>query len=61
MSALGIPILNDTLYPEICDPEPGDYSRPLQLIAHRLAFCDPITRHEHTFQSEQSLPPLQAV
>ncbi|HYP52190.1 MAG TPA: pseudouridine synthase, partial [Pyrinomonadaceae bacterium] len=29
MSALGIPIVNDRLYPEVCPPETDDFERPL--------------------------------
>lgn len=59
MAALGIPILNDALYPEINDPTPGDYTRPLQLLAQRLQFIDPITNQECVFQSRQTLLALE--
>jgi tRNA pseudouridine32 synthase/23S rRNA pseudouridine746 synthase len=41
MSALGVPILGDPLYPVVTDPVPaGDFRRPLQLLAR--AWSSPI-------------------
>lgn len=50
MAALGLPILGDPLYPAVLDVDPGDFSTPLQLVARRLRFTDPIdgTPHDHT-------------
>ncbi|MYR41116.1 RluA family pseudouridine synthase [Streptomyces sp. SID5910] len=56
MSALGVPILGDPLYPEVAAPVPaGDFRRPLQLLARELAFTDPVTGREHRFLSGRSL------
>jgi tRNA pseudouridine32 synthase/23S rRNA pseudouridine746 synthase len=56
MSALGLPILGDPLYPEVAAPVPaGDFRRPLQLLARELAFTDPVTGREHRFLSGRSL------
>ncbi|MFH0517055.1 RluA family pseudouridine synthase [Streptomyces sp. M41] len=56
MSALGVPILGDPLYPVLCDPvAAGDFRRPLQLLARRLEFTDPITGLEHRFVSPRVL------
>ncbi|MFE1238398.1 RluA family pseudouridine synthase [Streptomyces tendae] len=56
MSALGVPILGDPLYPEVAAPVPaGDFRRPLQLLARELAFTDPVTGREHRFRSGRSL------
>ncbi|MET8568346.1 pseudouridine synthase [Streptomyces sp. NPDC004783] len=56
MNALGVPILGDPLYPEVTAPvPPGDFRRPLQLLARRLAFTDPLTGREHRFRSGRSL------
>ncbi|MFF4042206.1 RluA family pseudouridine synthase [Streptomyces sp. NPDC001816] len=56
LSALGIPILGDPLYPEVTAPVPdGDFRRPLQLLARRLEFTDPVTGAEHTFVSGRTL------
>ncbi len=36
MASLGLPIHNDPLYPDLVEVAPDDFSRPLQLLAHRL-------------------------
>ena len=59
MAAIGHPILNDRLYPEL-QPEPPadalpDFSRPLQLLAKRLEFTDPLTGEMRIFESEHVL------
>jgi tRNA pseudouridine32 synthase/23S rRNA pseudouridine746 synthase len=53
MHALGMPIKNDKIYPNIIQqPVAGkDYSEPLQLLAKQLSFRDPVTQLEHDFQS----------
>jgi tRNA pseudouridine32 synthase/23S rRNA pseudouridine746 synthase len=43
MAALGAPIANDALYPALLARAAGDYSAPLQLLARRLAFIDPLS------------------
>ncbi|MFI5572077.1 RluA family pseudouridine synthase [Streptomyces sp. NPDC051740] len=56
MSALGVPILGDPLYPEVAAPVPaGDFRRPLQLLARKLEFTDPVTGVEHRFTSGRTL------
>jgi tRNA pseudouridine32 synthase/23S rRNA pseudouridine746 synthase len=56
MNALGVPILGDPLYPVVTGPAPaGDFRRPLQLLARRLEFTDPVTGHEHRFVSGRVL------
>lgn len=56
LNALGVPILGDPLYPEVTAPVPaGDFRRPLQLLARRLEFTDPVTGTEHTFVSGRVL------
>lgn len=56
MSALGVPILGDPLYPVVTGAvAPGDFRRPLQLLARVLEFTDPITRCEHRFVSSHAL------
>ncbi|MFV0136979.1 RluA family pseudouridine synthase [Streptomyces sp. HMX87] len=56
MSALGVPILGDPLYPEVTAPVPaGDFRRPLQLLARELEFTDPVTGREHRFRSGRAL------
>lgn len=56
MSALGVPILGDPLYPVVTGPvAAGDFRRPLQLLARALEFTDPITGREHRFVSPRVL------
>ncbi|MFJ9806246.1 RluA family pseudouridine synthase [Streptomyces wuyuanensis] len=43
MNGLGLPILNDPLYPAVLPEGPEDFSRPLQLLARALEFTDPVT------------------
>jgi len=55
LATLGCPIVNDALYPEIVTRTPGDYSRPLQLLARALAFTDPVTGQPRHFESLRQL------
>jgi tRNA pseudouridine32 synthase/23S rRNA pseudouridine746 synthase len=59
MSALGIPILNDRLYPELnLSPLAGNddsFSAPLKLLAKSISFADPLTGREHYFESSRVL------
>ncbi|MGI8816127.1 MAG: pseudouridine synthase [Pseudonocardia sp.] len=56
LSSLGIPILNDDLYPEPTERPLDDFSRPLQLLAASLQFTDPITGERRRFESRTELP-----
>jgi tRNA pseudouridine32 synthase / 23S rRNA pseudouridine746 synthase len=53
---LGIPIVDDPLYPEVRDVPVDDFSRPLQLLAAELAFDDPVDGTARTFRSVRRLP-----
>lgn len=55
MASLGIPITGDPLYPDMVDVAPDDFSTPLQLLAHRLEFDDPLTGEARLFLSERTL------
>jgi len=55
MAALGAPILHDPFYPELPEPQPDDHARPLQLLAKRLAFLDPLSGQPREFLSEREL------
>jgi tRNA pseudouridine32 synthase/23S rRNA pseudouridine746 synthase len=56
MSALGLPILGDPLFPVVAGPVPaGDFRRPLQLLARALEFTDPVTGRAHRFVSARVL------
>ncbi|MDP3355028.1 MAG: pseudouridine synthase [Polaromonas sp.] len=55
MYALGLPIVNDRMYPPL-DPTPDDnYHLPLQLLAQSIAFDDPVTGQARYFQSARQL------
>ncbi len=54
MHALGLPILNDGIYP-VLTPEGADYNRPLQLLAQSLAFTDPLSGMARSFTSPRVL------
>jgi tRNA pseudouridine32 synthase / 23S rRNA pseudouridine746 synthase len=56
MAALGAPIVGDRIYPHLQPLSAAtDFSAPLQLLAKRLAFCDPINGAEMLFESAQQL------
>ena len=55
MAALGIPILNDGIYPVLTPEGETDYSRPLQLLARSLEFTDPLSGEERHFSSSRVL------
>lgn len=55
MNSLGLPIDGDPLYPDVLDVAAGDFSTPLQLLAFRLAFTDPVTGAEREFVSARVL------
>lgn len=57
MSALGLPIKHDQIYPDL---QPHvvvgkDFTQPLQLLAKELSFIDPITSLNHSFLTQQAL------
>jgi len=55
MASLGIPIDNDSLYPDVIDVAADDFSSPLRLVAHRLEFDDPLTGAQRAFVSSVEL------
>lgn len=55
LNSLGIPIVGDDFYPALRDVAPDDYSAPLQLLARRLEFTDPLSGHPRTFESTRRL------
>ena len=56
LHGLGIPIVNDPLYPTVEDVEVDDFSRPLQLLAAELEFTDPFDGSTRQFCSVRELP-----
>ena len=55
MAALGLPIENDGIYPELLPEGAMDLERPLQLLAHSIAFDDPLSGQPRHFTSQRSL------
>jgi tRNA pseudouridine32 synthase/23S rRNA pseudouridine746 synthase len=58
MHALGRPIVGDLFYPEVVHgPQHAqdDFTRPLQLLARRIAFADPVTGEMRRFDSRRKL------
>lgn len=65
MAGLGVPILNDRIYP-VLQPVaagPEDFSAPLQLLAKTISFRDPVSGGPRHFESARTLaawPPASA-
>jgi tRNA pseudouridine32 synthase/23S rRNA pseudouridine746 synthase len=55
MAALGAPIANDGMYPSLVHRAAGDYAAPLQLLAKRLSFVDPLSGVARSFSSNFQL------
>lgn len=55
MAALGAPMVGDDCYPQLVVRKADDYSAPLQLLARRLAFVDPLSGQHREFHSVRSL------
>ncbi len=56
LNDLGIPIVNDPLYPTVRDIDVDDFERPLQLLAAEVSFTDPFDSSEREFRSIRTLP-----
>ncbi len=55
LSGLGFPILNDPYYPHLLPEKKGDFSAPLQLLARKIQFQDPVTGSWMTYESPRRL------
>jgi tRNA pseudouridine32 synthase / 23S rRNA pseudouridine746 synthase len=55
MASLGLPIYGDPLYPNVIDVAAADFSTPLQLLAERIEFDDPLTGTHRRFVSSRRL------
>lgn len=55
MASIGLPIIGDSLYPNVVEVAPDDFDHPLQLLAHRLQFTDPVTGEDREFVSARTL------
>jgi tRNA pseudouridine32 synthase / 23S rRNA pseudouridine746 synthase len=53
-AALGMPIVNDALYPVMKPQAADDFAQPLRLIARAVAFTDPVTGQAREFASSRS-------
>ncbi|MCF1428902.1 MAG: pseudouridine synthase [Shewanella sp.] len=50
MLSLGMPLLNDRFYPQLLPKTADNFDQPLQLLAYRLRFTDPVTGKQHDWQ-----------
>ncbi|MHC9510876.1 pseudouridine synthase [Kangiella sp. M94] len=55
MMSIGFPILNDRFYPSLQPRQPDNFKQPLQLVAHKLSFVDPISGQQRAFTSPVQL------
>ncbi|EAU53967.1 pseudouridine synthase [Mariprofundus ferrooxydans] len=56
MGLIGAHIVGDRFYPDYQSPtDPPSYDNPLQLLAKRLAFTDPVSGQMHQFESHLQL------
>lgn len=55
MAALGALLLHDRCYPQLLGEAPDDAEKPLQLLAQRLAYVDPLSGVERVFESPRTL------
>jgi len=57
MAALGLPIVGDRIYPTLqpYEEDRPDLTDPLQLLARRIAFTDPVTGAPRAFESRRVL------
>lgn len=55
LNHIGTPIRHDPYYPCIRHKDKADFSEPLQLLAKRLAFCDPVSGRVWVFESRREL------
>ncbi|MEI6737160.1 MAG: pseudouridine synthase [Pseudomonadota bacterium] len=55
MAALGLPIVNDQIYPQHIFAEEENMTKPLQLLAQSVAFKDPISHEQRCFTTRRKL------
>lgn len=56
LHGLGIPIVDDPLYPVVRDVDLDDFRHPMQLLAARIGFVDPVDGQQREFSAVRSLP-----
>lgn len=54
-AALGMPVVNDLIYPRLFAAGSDDHGKPLQLLAQAIEFTDPVTGQSRQFSSRQTL------
>jgi tRNA pseudouridine32 synthase / 23S rRNA pseudouridine746 synthase len=55
LSGLGFPILNDRYYPVLLPEVKRNFSAPLQLLAGKIRFRDPVSKRQVTYESQRQL------
>jgi tRNA pseudouridine32 synthase/23S rRNA pseudouridine746 synthase len=55
LCCIGSGIINDPFYPALQDETDDDYEKPLQLLAKKLEFTDPLTDQRMCFESRLKL------
>ncbi|MCH9277098.1 pseudouridine synthase [Bifidobacterium amazonense] len=55
MNSIGLPIVGDDFYPRIETRAYDDFSQPLELVARRLSFVDPVSGEPREFVSRVPL------
>lgn len=55
LSGLGFPILNDRVYPELLPEKKVDFTAPLQLLAEKIQFKDPLSGKKVSYTSDRHL------
>lgn len=55
MQSIGYPIVGDKYYPVLQDKSADNYQKPLQLLAKKLQFIDPITGSNRVFTAQNNL------
>jgi tRNA pseudouridine32 synthase/23S rRNA pseudouridine746 synthase len=55
LAALGIPIVNDSFYPDVQPCKADDVSLPLKLLARTISFKDPLTGQDRCFNSTREI------
>jgi len=55
MQSIGHPIIGDNYYPSLQEKTADNYQKPLQLLAKKLQFNDPVTRSDRVFTAPNNL------
>lgn len=55
LASLGIPIMNDSFYPDAQPCKADDISRPLKLLARSVSFRDPLNGEQRYFESKRTI------